>query len=162
MKRLLDAYRAAPAIHRRIVLTVLVLAGALLYGWLLLAAGEARNRLQTTVDRLQGQAMQLERDAAEYTKLRATPAVRLAQADLRTLVQSHADQAGLSAALVKIDALDKHRVQLAFGAVAFADWLEWIRTLQGQQARLESCRIEALSTPGLVSITAQLNRASAP
>jgi general secretion pathway protein M len=48
-----------------------------------------------------------------------------------------------------------------FGAVAFADWLDWIAGLESQQVRLEAGRIEALSTPGLVSVTATLVRAQA-
>jgi len=135
------------------------MAGIALYGWLVMTASQTRARLLSAVPVLQGQAAQLERHAAEYTTLRATPGVSLAQSDLMTVVQSHVDQAGLSSALVKIDALDRNRVQITFGSVVFADWMKWLRELQSQQTRLETCRIEALSTPGLVSITAQLVRA---
>ena len=48
---------------------------------------------------------------------------------------------------------------VVFGAVAFADWLNWIAALKSQHVRLDACRIEALSTPGLVSVTATLIRA---
>ena len=54
---------------------------------------------------------------------------------------------------------DADQVVAVFGAVAFADWLNWISTLKSQQVRLDTCRIEALSTPGLVSVTATLVRA---
>ena len=47
---------------------------------------------------------------------------------------------------------------MVFGAVAFADWLNWVASLTSQQVRLDACRIEALSTPGLVSVTATLVR----
>mgnify|MGYP003704723109 CR=1 FL=1 len=51
---------------------------------------------------------------------------------------------------------------VVFGSVAFADWLTWVGGLQSQQIRLESSRIEALSTPGLVGITASFARAGSP
>lgn len=158
MNRLTDRLRTLPAIQRRVALAALVVAALALYGWLVMAASQNRARLLSAVPVLQGQAAQLERHAAEYTTLRAKPAVSLAQSDLRTVVQSHVDQAGLSSALVRIDATDRNRVQITFGSVAFADWMKMLRELQSQQTRLETCRIEALSTPGLVSITAQLLR----
>ena len=74
-------------------------------------------------------------------------------------MQARAVAAGLSRALVKIDAPDANQVVVVFGAVAFADWLNWIAGLKSQQVRLDACRIEALSTPGLVSVTATLVRA---
>jgi len=74
------------------------------------------------------------------------------------LVQSQAG-AGLARALVRIDALDNDQVVVVFGAVAFADWLNWVAGLKAQHVRLAACRIEALSTPGLVSVTATLVRA---
>ena len=52
-------------------------------------------------------------------------------------------------------------MRLAFGAVSFADWLGWVAALQAQQLRLESARVEALSAPGMVSVTATLGRARA-
>lgn len=130
----------------------------ILYLWLLQSATQARVRLQASVATLQTQAVQLEQQSAEYARLRAAPAPVVSQIDLRTLVQSHSDSAGLSQALIKIDVQDAHRVQVAFGAMSFADWLDWAQTLQSQQIRVEACRIEALSTAGLVSITASLVR----
>jgi general secretion pathway protein M len=59
---------------------------------------------------------------------------------------------------VRVDAPDADQVVVVFGAVAFADWLNWIDALKAQQVRLDTCRIEALSTPGLVGITATLVR----
>ncbi|MGH8864757.1 MAG: type II secretion system protein GspM, partial [Burkholderiales bacterium] len=91
--------------------------------------------------------------------LRAAPAASVSQTDLRTLVQAQAGVAGLSRALVRIDAPDANQVVVVFGAVAFADWLNWVASLKSQQVRLDACRVEALSTPGLVSVTATLVRA---
>jgi type II secretory pathway component PulM len=78
---------------------------------------------------------------------------------LRALVQTQADRAGLARALVRLDVLDGNQVKAVFGAVPFADWLNWVTGLQSQQVRLDACRIEALSAPGMVSVTATFIRA---
>ena len=53
------------------------------------------------------------------------------------------------------------RVQVSFGAVAFSDWLGWVGALQAQQLRVETCRVEAMTTPGLVNVTVTLVRTGA-
>jgi general secretion pathway protein M len=58
-----------------------------------------------------------------------------------------------------MDVQDANRVVVAFGAVAFADWLGWVASLGSQQVRLSACRIEALPEPGMVGVTATLQRA---
>ena len=73
-------------------------------------------------------------------------------------MQNRIDAAGLSRALTRMDVPDADQVVVVFGAVAFADWLDWIAGLQSQQVRLDACRIEALATPGLVSVAATLAR----
>ena len=146
--------------RERVVIAVLaVLAGAASYVWLVQSADRAHTRLRAGVPALRAQAARLEQQAAELERLRAAPASPVSKTDLRTLVQAQAGAAGLSRALVRIDAPDANQVVVVFGAVAFADWLGWIAELQSQQIRLDGCRIEALSTPGLVSVTATLARA---
>lgn len=129
-----------------------------LYGWFVQSAGQARAKLNTSVTALRAQAMRLEQQSIEHARLRAAPAASVSSSDLRTLVQSRIGAAGLSPALVRIDAPDADQVVVVFGGVAFADWLDWIAGLQSQQVRLDACRIEALTTPGLVSVTATLAR----
>ncbi len=145
--------------ERAIIAALAVMLGAVLYVWLVQSAGQARMQLRTGVTTLRAQAARLEQQAAELDRLRATPATPASQTDLRTLVQAQAGAAGLSRALVKIDASDADQVVVVFGAVAFADWLNWVASLKSQQVRLDTCRIEALSTPGMVSVTATLLRA---
>ena len=65
----------------------------------------------------------------------------------------------LGAAVTVVDARDADQVQVVFGSVAFADWLAWVASLQSQHIRLDTGRIEALSSPGLVSVTATFTRA---
>ena len=145
--------------ERTVIAILTVILGAALYLWLVQSADRARGQLKTTVATLRAQTARLEQQAAEYERLRAAPLPTASQSDLRTLAQAQAGVAGLSRALVKIDAPDANQVQVVFGAVAFADWLNWVASLQSQQVRLDACRIEALSTPGLVSVTATFVRA---
>ena len=146
--------------RERVVIAVLaVLAGVASYVLLVQAADRAHTRLRASVPALRAQAARLEQQAAELERLRALPPASVSQTDLRTLVQAQAGATGLSRALVRIDAPDANQVVVVFGAVAFADWLNWVASLKSQQVRLDACRVEALSTPGLVSVTATLVRA---
>jgi len=157
--QLRKAWESRAPRERAIIAALAVMLGVVLYIWLVHSAGQARVHLRTGVMTLRAQAVRLDQQAVEVERLRAAPAISVSQTDLRTLVQARAVAAGLSRALVKIDAPDANQVVVVFGAVAFADWLNWIAGLKSQQVRLDACRIEALSTPGLVSVTATLVRA---
>jgi general secretion pathway protein M len=156
--RLRKAWESRAPRERAINSALAVVLAAALYVGLVQSAGRARTQLRTSVTTLRAQAARLEQQAAELERLRAAPAISASQTDLRTLVQAQAGAAGLSRALVRIDAQDADQVVVVFGAVAFADWLNWIAGLKSQHVRLDACRIEALSTPGLVSVTATLVR----
>jgi len=145
--------------ERAIITALAALLGAVLYVWLVQSAWQARVQLRTSVTTLRAQAARLDQHALEYGRLRVAPAVTTSPTDLRTLVQARIDDAGLARSLVRIDATDADQVVVVFGAIAFADWLNWIAGMQSQQVRLDACRIEVLSTPGLVSLTATLVRA---
>ena len=158
--RLRTAWESRSPRDRSIItaLAVVLVVGG--YVALVLSAQQARAPLRASVTALQGQAAQLDQQALEYGHLRAAPAATASATPLRTLVQDRVDAAGLASALVRLDAPDPDQVVVVFGAVAFADWLNLVAGLASQQARLESCRIEALATsPGLVSVTATLVRA---
>lgn len=147
--------------RERVVIAVLaVLAGVASYVWLVQAADRAHTRLRASVPALRAQAARLEQQAGDLERLRSAPPAAASKTDLRTLVQAQAGAAGLSRALVRIDAPDANQVIVVFGAVGFADWLNWIAGLTAQQVRLDVCRVEALSTPGLVSVTATLVRST--
>lgn len=147
--------------ERAVVAAMAAVLGIALFLWLVQSADRARVQLRTSVAMLRAQAARLEQQAVEFERLRAAPPIAASQTDLRTLVQAQAGAAGLSRALVRIDAPDADQVVVVFGAVAFADWLNWIAALKSQRVRLDACRIEALSTPGLVSVTATVIRAKA-
>ena len=144
---------------RVIVAMLAAVVGVALYLSLVQSAYRARAQLGSSVSVLRAQALRLDADANELARARAAPAAPTPQTDLRTQVQAQAGVAGLERALLRIDARDANQVQVVFGSVAFADWLAWIATLQAQHIRLDTSRIEALTTPGLVSVTATLTRA---
>lgn len=147
--------------ERVIVAVMAALLGVALYWGLVQSADRARAQLRASVTMLQAQAARLEQQAAELDRLRATPPATASQTDLRALVQAQADRAGLAHALARLDALDANQVKVVFGAVPFADWLAWVAGLQSQQVRLDACRIEALTAPGMASVTATFIRARA-
>ena len=144
--------------ERMVVAVLAALAGVASYVWLVQSADQAHTRLRASVPALRAQAARLEQQAAELEHLRSAPPPSVSTTDLRTLAQAQADAAGLSGALGRIDAPDANQVVVVFGAVAFADWLNWIASLKSQQVRVDASRVEALSTPGLVSVTATLVR----
>lgn len=157
--RLRKAWKSRAPRERVVIAALAVIVAALLYVLLVQSAMRARSQLRPAVATLRAQAIRLDQQAADLERLRAAPAIAVSQTDLRTLVQAQANAAGLSHALVRIDAPDADQVVVVFGAVAFADWINWIAGLKSQHVRLDACRIEALSTPGLVGVTATLVRA---
>jgi len=76
-------------------------------------------------------------------------------------VQSRLEAARLSGAVTLLEAPDAQHVRIAFGAVPFAGWLDWVAALQAQHVHLEAARIEALAAPGQVSVSATFVRAGA-
>lgn len=160
MRAQLLKFLESRAPRERVLLAVMAaILGVALYLGLVQSAGRARAQLTKTVTTLRAQAARMEQQAAELERLRATPPATASPTDLRALVQDQADQAGLARALTRIDAQDANQVQVVFGAVPFADWLDWVAGLQSQQVHLDAGRIEALSTPGMVSVTATFVRA---
>lgn len=157
--RWLSSWHARDARERLIIGVCVLLLVVVLAVWMMVALDRARNALRAgAMTELRERAGLLDRQAAEYERLRAAPKVTPSQTDLRALVQAQAGAAGLSRAVQSIDAADADHVKITLGAVAFADWLGLLVNLEAQQVRVESCRIEALSTPGVVSINAALVR----
>ena len=154
------AWLARSPLERMVIAALAALLGIAGYAWLVQSAERGRAQLRTSVAALRTQAVLLDRQAAEHQLLRAAPATPASPTDLRALVQARADAARL-AGLTRIEALDADHVQVVFGAVPFADWLGWVAALQAQHVSLDAARVEALSAPGMVSVTATLGRARA-
>ena len=156
--RLRALWEARAPRERKVIAVLAAVLLVIAYGLLLQLAGQARAPLRASVATLRAQAVALDQQALEYAQLRAAPAATASSGDLLQLVQGRVEAAGLAHGLARMDAPDADHVVVVFGAIAFADWLDWVAGLQEQQVRLDSCRIEALATPGLVSISATLAR----
>ena len=155
------AWQSRAPRERRVIAVAAAVLGAAAYVLLAHSAERGREQLRASVATLRTQAALLEQQAAEHQRLRAAPAAPASPTDLRTLVQSRTEAARLSGAMTRIDAPDADHVNIAFGAVSFADWLAWTAALEAQRVRVEAARVEALSTAGMVSATATLTRARA-
>lgn len=148
--------------ERLAIAIVSVVIGACLYLWLVQSADRGRTQLAKSVSQLRADALRLDKSADEIARLRAlAPTQRqpsAAQPDFRALMQAKVQAAGLAQSLLSIEPLDAGQARVTFGAVPFAAWLTWVETLQTQQIRLDTTRIEALATPGLASVTATFSR----
>jgi len=144
---------------RLIILILAAVVGAMLYVSLVQSASRARAQLGSSVFALRAQAIRLDHDATEMAKVRAAPVPPVPQTDLRTQLQAQVTAAGLADSLLRIEVVDANQVRAVFGSISFADWLAWVASLQKQHIRLDTGRIEALSTPGLVGVTATFIRA---
>lgn len=160
-EKLQKAWQSRSPRDRMFITAFLVVFGAALYVWLVLSGGHARLHLRTSVMTLRAQAEYLDQQASEYQRLRAMPLPATSPTDLRTLVQSRIADSVLARSLVRIDAADADQVVVVFDALAFTEWIKWIHSLKSQRVRLDACRIEALATTGLVSVTATLVRTKA-
>lgn len=158
--RLRQAWEARAPRERTVIAVVAIIFSAGLYLWLVQAASQAQTRLSASVTIQRMQAARLDQQAAEVERLRAAPLTVTPVADLRGRVEAQAAMAGISGALVKIESPNASQVELVFGAVAFADWLNWVASLSSQHIRLDACRIEALPAAGMVSVSATLRQAT--
>lgn len=156
--RLVQLWESRPPRDRTIIAVLAVVLGLGLYAALVQTASRSRAQLGASLGTLRMQAARVDQQAIEIERVRAAPVPSASKTELRTLVQSQATETGLSRAVVRLDALDADQVVVVFGAVAFADWLKWVEALNAQHVRLETCRIEALTTPGQISVTATLIR----
>ncbi len=158
-KRILDLWSSRAPAERAAAAVLAIVIGALLCFWFIHIAGQERNRLKISVSALKSQSATMEQQSSEYGRLKAASANKpsLAPQDLRGVIQGQIDSAGLSTSLIKMDAVDAGTVQISLNALSFANWLAFARNLQRQQIRIQTCRIEALSTADRVSITATLS-----
>ena len=157
--RLRAYWTSCSARERLFVGLAALVAGVMMYSLLVYSAEGARARLNKSVTELRAQARQLEQQASEVERLRPLPRPSASQRELHAVIDAETRAAGLSQALVRVETRGPDEVQVVLGSIAFSDWLAWVERLQSQQIRLDACRIEALSIPGLVSATATFVRA---
>lgn len=157
--RLRHAWSTRPRRDRLVAGALALVLVAGLYLYLVRVGQDSHSRLRANVASLRVQAMEVEQQAAEIERLRLAPIPSAASSDIKVLVGGLLVAAGISHAVERMDATDEGRVVVVFGAVGFAAWLHWIDSLAAHQLRLDACRIEALSAPGTVGVTATLVRA---
>jgi general secretion pathway protein M len=124
-----------------------------------MAVDRDRRAIATRVSILTAQAAAVDSHAAEIERLRSAPQPVQSRDDLRSVLEIEARASGVARMPVKIVARSADEAEVAVAAAPFADWLAWVAALQRQQVRVETCRIEALATPGLVNATATFVRA---
>lgn len=151
--RILKLWESRAPRERMSIALLAIFLSVTLYLWLVVEADRARTQLRASVPVLRAQSVRLEQHASEHESLRAAPPLAASPEDLRTLMQTRINAAGLSHALVSLDAADTNQVQVVFSAVPFVDWLNWVAAMQLQQVRFDGGRVEALSEPGMVSVT---------
>ncbi|ARO87585.1 type II secretion system protein M [Nitrosospira lacus] len=156
--RVLGLWESRAPRERVFIAVLVVFLGITLYLWLIMEADRARTQLRASVPLLRAQSVRLQQQASEHESLRAAPPLAASTDDLRTLMQTEINTAGLSHALVSIDAADTNQVQVVFSAVPFADWLNWVAAMQSRQIRFDGGRIEALPEPGRVNATGTFMR----
>ena len=159
--RILKLWESRAPRERMSIALLAIFLSVTLYLWLVVEADRARTQLRASVPVLRAQSVRLEQQASEHENLRAVPPLAASPDDLRTLMQTRINAAGLSHALVSLDAMDANQVQVGFSAVPFADWLNWVVAMQSQQVRFDGGRIEALPEPGMVSVTGTFIRITA-
>lgn len=160
-ERLSKLWQARAPRERTVIAASALILGLAAYIGLVLSAERGRAPLRVAVAELRTQSARLDQQALEYGQLQSARPATASASDLRALLQAKIVESGLASALVRIDLADADHVTVVFGAIAFADWLAFSAGLQAQHLRVESCRLEALAKPGLVSVTAILVRPSA-
>jgi general secretion pathway protein M len=159
MKALLIQFWRARAPRERLVLgggaALLVLALGYAYGWLPMQRDAAQMRKE--LPQLRVQARQLQQDAAEVVRLRAQTVVARTVDSLTSIVEQRAVAGGLRERIESITALDTRHVRVVLPQVAFDAWVAWLGELQANDGiRVESARIEAGDTAGVIKVEAVL------
>ncbi len=149
------AFKLHPAVLALII--AIIVAG---YIVLVVSAGHARTRLKASVENLRTQAAQMQSDAAELARLRATP-ITASKLDLRAVLINQATAVGFGRMLANLGVASGDSMEVTLDAVRYADFLSWVANLQAQRVWLQACRIENLPNTGMVRITATFSRSVA-
>lgn len=155
-----EAWESRTPRERRAITALAIVLSVAMYSSLITSADRARTQLRSSIPILREQAHEFQQQASEYERVKATPSMSSELGDLRALVQSQADAAGLSHALSSIDAVDTDRTQVVLNAVPFADWISWVAAMELHRIRTSSSRVEALPQPGIVNVTATFIRST--
>ena len=157
--RLTADWQRLPAARRRLAVYAIAIIGGGFFMWFLQTLDQTHTALRRSMPALRAQAALLEQRAVEFTQLRARPPLASATVDLRALVQTELNAAGLAAQADGLEVLEGGRVRVALATVAFADWLSLLERLQSQQVLVEACSVQTLAMRGRVQASATLTLA---
>lgn len=145
--------------RRVIALGALALAPLLAYFMMWQPAHVANAKLRSSVPAMRVQAALLRAQAAEAETLRHHPRPAVLDANaLKTAVEESALRHQMRDALTSLDVQQPNAVRITLAAVSFAQWLNWLHSLQQEQhIRAEAVGIAALPQPGMVKINATLS-----
>ncbi|ADE10730.1 type II secretion system protein GspM [Sideroxydans lithotrophicus] len=132
-----------------------ILLPLLMYGLLWQPAHQALPKLQTALPQLRAQAAQMQSLAGQVQSLRqqAQPAVLDSDA-LKIAVEKAASEANLPLQIVPGE---PNSVRISADSIAFAQWLQWQRSLeQTHHIRVSSAMLVATTETGMVKVQATL------
>ncbi len=141
--------------QKTIVRGAWVLLPLLLYGLLWQPAHEALPKLQAALPLLRAQADQMQALAGQAQSLRQQAQLAVMDSDaLRIAVEKSAQATGLP---LLVTPGEQNSVRISADSIAFAQWLQWQRTLETtQHVRVASAMLVAAPEPGMVKVQATL------
>lgn len=150
--------------RRALTLAAAVVLPILVYLLLWQPAHSAVKKLQASVPAMRTQSVQLAIQSAEVARVRHLPKPAVLDANaLKQAVEAAAIRHQLREALSTLDTQEPNAVRITLAAVAFEQWLRWVRELQQEQnIRAESVAVVALPQTGMVKISATLTNGGAP
>lgn len=127
----------------------------LMYGLLWQPVHEALPKLQAALPQLRAQADQMQALAGQAQSLRPQAQLAVLDSDaLKIAVEKSAQAASLPLLVVPGEL---NSVRVSADNLAFAQWLQWLRTLeQTQHIRVASAMLVASPEPGMVKVQATL------
>lgn len=144
--------------RRAIIVGALALSPLLVYFLLWQPAHVASAKLRASVPAMRAQAAHLRTQAVETETLRHHPRPAILDADaLKKAIEESAVRHQLRDTITSLDAQQPNAVRITLAAVSFAQWLNWLRSLQQEQhIRAESVGIAAMPQAGMVKVNATL------
>jgi type II secretory pathway component PulM len=132
-----------------------VLLPLLAWGLLWQPAHEALPKLQSALPHLRMQAEQMQSLANQVQSLRQQPQLAVLDGDaLKAVVEKSAAEANLPLLVVPGE---QNSVRISAESLPFAQWLEWLHTLEKtQHIRVTSTMLLASPAPGMVKVRASL------
>ena len=140
----------------------LLIASALFYTLIWEPISKERTRLSKSLPQLRKTAAEVEAGAAEFARLKTSPAsIQAVSGNLTGAVEQSASAHQIRELITAITSLDSKRVQVVLPSAPFDNWVQWVKALQMELGvRVDSMQISALPEPGLTKIQAVFSTAS--